>query len=151
MGQPTKPDPKAAKQKSQGIFMSSLTCRASIASITYLGVHRTCTALESEGPYRSGRPLGYVNACAYSSLCSQSAEGTMLMAKPRVSSNMSYWKCPKGPWRNSRGSRRIGLLEEALVGGPFHSSHLRNAREKEVAAGPCMAAHGSLSKCLSKR
>lgn len=59
----------------------------------------------------------------------------MLMAKSRVSSNRSYWKCPKGPWRNSRESRGIGLLEEAFVGGPFHLSQLRNAREKEVAAG----------------
>lgn len=45
---------------------------------------------------------------------------------------ISYWKCPRGPWRNSREYRGIGLPNLALVDQQFHLSQQRSAREKEA-------------------
>lgn len=58
---------------------------------------------------------------------SDDADGQSPECRPTI----SYWKCPKGPWRNSREYRGIGLLNLALVDQQFLLSQRRSAREKE--------------------
>lgn len=51
---------------------------------------------------------------------------------PECHPMISYRKCPRGPWRNSREYRAIGLLNLASVDQQLHLSQQRSARKKEA-------------------